>query len=150
MMSAGVDIAKVRLLASIALILTWGQLFFWFRLFDRLAYYVDLIIQTIREIKHFMAVLSSLILMFQSGFYMLNLNRLSLRNQDENTGLYSFDENQDTLYGAGVISQYIMLLGDWGDMNLKRSYEGYGDGAIWVQLENALSILFFIMATFCT
>ncbi len=44
MMTTGVTVAKVRLLASIAVILTWAQLFFWFRLFDSLAYYVDLII----------------------------------------------------------------------------------------------------------
>ena len=33
----GVDILKIRAIASIGIVLLWIQMFFWFRLFDSLA-----------------------------------------------------------------------------------------------------------------
>lgn len=47
MIKTGFELYKVRVIASLAMIFVWSQLFFWFRLFDSLAQYVDLIFQTI-------------------------------------------------------------------------------------------------------
>ena len=70
------DMFKIRPIASIALVFMWVQMFFWFRLFDSLAQYVDLILQTVNDIKHFMYVLFAIMLMFASGLYILQLNRM--------------------------------------------------------------------------
>ena len=53
---ADVEIEKVRLFASVACVVLWIQLFFWFRLFDSLAQYVDLIFSTVNDIRNFMYV----------------------------------------------------------------------------------------------
>ena len=59
-----------------------------------------------------MTVLISLVLMLTSGFYMLQLNRME-------TGAFAesiFEENEDTngtLYAAGIINQYFILLGEF-------------------------------------
>ena len=71
MVKTGVELFKVRIIGSLAMIGLWSQLFFWFRLFDSLAQYVDLIFQTVEDIGNFMTVLISLVLMFMSGFYMI-------------------------------------------------------------------------------
>ena len=53
------------------MICLWSQLFLWFRLFDSLAQYVDLIFQTISDIREFITVLIAIVFMFLSGFYMI-------------------------------------------------------------------------------
>jgi len=67
LMEADQDIYKVRIFASIAVVSLWIQMFFWFRLFDGLAQYVDLIFSTVYDIRNFMYVLFALMLMFGSG-----------------------------------------------------------------------------------
>jgi len=51
-------------------------MFFWLRLFDSLAQYVELIFETVADIKNFMVVLACLMMMFASGLYVLQINRL--------------------------------------------------------------------------
>ncbi len=51
-------------------------MFYWLRLFDRTARYVDLIIETVYDIWVFSAILVLLLLMFGSGVYMVQLNRM--------------------------------------------------------------------------
>ena len=63
----GADINKVRIIGSIGVVALWIQLFFWFRLFDSLAQYVDLIFSTVSDISKFMYVLLTVMLMFGSG-----------------------------------------------------------------------------------
>jgi len=62
---------KVRLVASLGLVFIWFQLFFWLRIFESLAHYVDLILETAADIKYFMIVLGVFGLSFLSGFYMI-------------------------------------------------------------------------------
>ena len=62
---------KIRIIASIAIVLMWMQLIFWFRLSDSLAQHVDLITGTIKDMRGFMFVLLTFLIMFGSGFYML-------------------------------------------------------------------------------
>lgn len=71
MIQMEVDIVKIRIIASIAIVLVWMQLLFWFRLSDNLSQHVDLISNTIADIGGFMFVLGTFLLMFSSGFYML-------------------------------------------------------------------------------
>lgn len=76
MVKTGMETYKVRIVGSIAMICLWSQLFFWFRLFDSLAQYVDLIFQTVEDIGKFMTVFIALVFMFMNGFYMIQLNRM--------------------------------------------------------------------------
>ena len=66
-----VDLHKVRLMASVALIALYSQLFYWLRIHDKLAQYVDLIINTFTSIGYFIGVLIIFLFMFFSGFYMI-------------------------------------------------------------------------------
>lgn len=140
---AGGSILRVRVLGSVAIILVWTQLFFWFRLFDSLAQYVDLIGSTVVDIGHFMLVFGAIALTFLSGFYMLNLNRMAA---DAPTVFRDFDE-QGTSYMQGVINIYFMLLGDFHKDGFLRPNIGYLEPEfIW--MENWLAILYFFGATF--
>lgn len=58
------DPSSVRILASIGAVFLWIQMVLWFRLFDSLAQFVDLILQTLHDIKHFMFVLLAVMFMF--------------------------------------------------------------------------------------
>ena len=71
LITADVNIFIVRIIASIAMVALWFQLLLWFRLFDSLAEYVDLIFQTVHDIKNFMYVLLAVMLMFGSGMYLI-------------------------------------------------------------------------------
>ena len=51
-------------------------MFYWLRLFDRTARYVDLIIDTVFDIWVFSGIMVLLLLMFGSGVYMVQLNRM--------------------------------------------------------------------------
>ena len=46
---------------------------------------------------------------------------------------------------------YYMVLGDFGDINLLRSYKNFDNGeASWIFIENFLSVIYFLGATFIT
>ena len=66
-----VDLHKVRLMASVALVALYWQFFYWLRISETLAQYVDLIEMTFSDIANFMKVLILFLLMFFSGFYMI-------------------------------------------------------------------------------
>ena len=98
-------------MAAVAL---WCQLFFWFRLFDSLAQYVDLILTTVSDVKNFMVVLGALIVMFASGIYMLQLNRMNvLPLEGEDIALFPYEDYQGSLLWAGLFNQYLVMLGDF-------------------------------------
>lgn len=111
----------MRVVASIAVICLWIQIFFWFRLFDSLAQYVDLIIQTVSDIRNFMTVLLAIVGMFMSGFYMIELNRAAT----DSDNLFEEINDDGSLYTNGLINQYFLLLGDFNGNGLYRSSEGY-------------------------
>ena len=67
---------KIRICASLAAAALWLQMYFWLRISSGLAFYVGLINATIAEIQSFVVVLASLMLLFGSGMYLLQVNRL--------------------------------------------------------------------------
>ena len=69
--SVEVNMYWVRIVASLACVFMYVQMFFWMRLFDSTAQYVDLVIETVIEISQFMKLLALLILMFSTGIYMV-------------------------------------------------------------------------------
>ena len=132
------DLRTMRLFASISLLLLYLQFFFWLRISDLLAQYVDLIIVTYQDMKLFLCVLILFIIMFSAGFYMVQLNRNGTTNV--------FTEDDEGGW-ATILRIYYMVLGDFGDVTLIRSekFEDESD-ASWY-LENAISISLFFGAT---
>lgn len=65
------NLMKVRLVASLGLVFVWIQFFYWVRIFEHTAHYVDLILETASDIKYFMIVLGIFGMSFLAGFYMI-------------------------------------------------------------------------------
>ena len=140
---SNINMHWVRLVASIALFAIYCQLFFWLRLFSSLAEYVDLIISTIRDIQNFMIVLAIFMVMFFSGFYMIQLNRTEEP--------YIFVEAKESFLES-VLRMYYMVLGDFGNVTLIRSFEDSDNNynTALISFENTLSVFFFVGATLIT
>ena len=93
------DMHVVRIVTSVAAFLTYWQLLFWTRLFDSTAKYWDLIIQTILDILPFMGILIVLLLMFNSGLYIVQINRY-LAGDDT---LFPYEEGLMPMLVAGIL-----------------------------------------------
>ena len=100
---AGVDIYIVRIFASIAIVALWSQMFLWFRLFDSLAEYVDLIFETVHDIRNFIYVLGSLMLMFGSGTYLLQINRIAYPLYDK-LPIFEYEDDRGPLFGENLFN----------------------------------------------
>lgn len=59
-------------MSSVAIIGQWLMLFYWLRLFPALAFYVAMIIETIKDISTFMIMFVICITMFGNAVYALN------------------------------------------------------------------------------
>ena len=66
----------LRILASLVVVLLWAHMFFWLRLFDSTAQYVDLIVNTVIDISEFSKMLFILLVMFTCGITIIEYNRL--------------------------------------------------------------------------
>ena len=90
--------------------------------------------------------------MFFSGFYMIQLNRMEPPFYEGKTPIFpAHDDSNGWVFGHGILRMWYLVLGDFGDVNLIRSYENFDDEEqIWIMLENFLSVVFFIGATMIT
>ena len=103
----------IRVFASTANVAIWAQLFFWLRLFDQTARYVDLIIDTVIDIFIFTCIMVLLLLMFATGVYMIQINRLEYPYGEAQL-LFDYDNQSElNLLLEAVLYQYRMLLGDF-------------------------------------
>ena len=89
----GLTMYGIRVMASFVTVQLWVQMFYWLRLFDRTARYIDLIIDTVRDIGIFALILLLLLILFASGIYMIQLNRMHFAGDETQ---YLFDYDQDT------------------------------------------------------
>ena len=87
----GISLTLLRQLAALGILGIWMQMFLWFRLFDSLAQYVDLISETIADIGSFMFVFSELMVMFMMVFYMLQISRI-----EQGGILYDYNEEEQS------------------------------------------------------
>ena len=62
-----------RYTVAISVIFMWMRTFNWLLLFDKTAFYIDLIFKTIRSIVEFLAIMFVLYMMFGTSLYILNL-----------------------------------------------------------------------------
>lgn len=65
-------------------------MFLWFRLFDSLAQYVDLMSQTIADIGYFMFVFGELMVMFMMCFYMLQITRI-----EQGSKMFDYNDEEE-------------------------------------------------------
>ena len=68
-------IESARLFAAIASVFLWFKVLDWLRLFDSTAFFIFLILSTIRGIGYFLIIMLISYMMFGTAFYMLNMNR---------------------------------------------------------------------------
>ena len=108
-----IGLHTVRLFASIGLVLIYMQLFYWLRTQKSLAFYVDLITQTMIDIKPFMVVLILFVMTFHSGTFMIHLNRVEDAAVESGGGK---DSDVDYLYQRGLLSMYYLVMGDYGEV----------------------------------
>ena len=64
--------------------------------------------------------------------------------------VFTYNDDNGTLWFEGLFNQYRIILGDFGLMNFNRPTEGHGDDSSWITFENWLVMLYFIGATFFT
>ena len=65
--------------------------------------------------------------------------------------LYEYEDYNGSLLGEGIMNQYYILLGDFGNMVFERSSEGTNSGeAGWIFVENKLVTFYFLGSTFVT
>lgn len=140
----------IRVIASMASVMLWFQLFFWLRLFDFTAQYIDLITTTLRDISKFVVVLFIVVVSFTTGFYILQINRVVNDYNGLEDPLFPYDEETNIFYESFMF-QYKLLLGDFENISFKRSYTGLQDSmASAVMFENLLISVYFIATTFFT
>jgi len=137
MMEDMITPARLRLIGSIASLFLWLQGVFWLRLFDSTAMYVSLLIRTIRDISYFMIVMLMIMGGFGTAFLILQYNRIYQNPEEE--GLLFPHAKGELLLSSAMISQYFMMLGDFGGLNLNDSNS---------VADRALVTIFFIMTTF--
>ena len=141
----------IRILASMCVVSLWVQIFFWFRLFDSTAQYVDLVIQTVVDIGQFMKILVLLLLTFSSGVYMIQVNRIETSYGANLENVFAYDQDSNlNLFWEAFMFQYKLLLGEF-EGTLRRSYDGLGEDMKTVVIfENILVTLYFLGTTFFT
>lgn len=131
----------------------WVQMFFWLRLFDSSAQYVDLIIDTVKDVYEFTKVLLILLITFAMGFYMIQINRVAAESGDDVVPVYPQDDTDSTLsvmYDC-LLFVYKIVLGDFENATLIRSRNGIdGSMQVFVMLENSLTTFYFLGTTFFT
>lgn len=63
--------------------------------------------------------------------------------------MFSTDPAKSPLLGSSIINQYFLLLGEFGNMELLRSYGDYeGSAKGWVYTENVITLILFAASTF--
>ena len=75
------------------------------------------------DILPFMGILIVLLFMFNSGLYIIQINRY-LASDD---ALFPYEQGLMPMFVAGMLKEYYLLLGDAGDMNIFRNPSSYND-----------------------
>ena len=70
-----IDIDNTRVITFVAVFILWGKLIYWFRLFTPTAFYIKLIIETLKNVGWFLLIYVAVLLAFANAIYILNKNR---------------------------------------------------------------------------
>ena len=110
----------------------WIKVFYWMRIFKNFAYFITIIMATIRDSGSFMVMLCIIIFAFANLFFVIQNNTLN------DPSYYYVNSYLDNSVIDSIIAIYLMSLGEF-------DYSGYGNGpdkhVVW---------LFFILGTYLT
>ena len=124
------DIETLRAIASVASCFLMLKLFDWLRVFEPTAFYVLLMLETIKDTRVFIILIIFALMMFGIPLSILNSNRT---DEDEivesQIGLWVFDM---------LLNQYLLALGEW-----EATRGNYSEG-----IQTNLCYAFFFAATF--
>ena len=106
------------------------KMFDWLRLFEKTAFYILLLSQTISDVSYFLILLVTTLMMFGVPMVVLNLNRVEENSIVEDSfNIWVFDM---------LLNQYLVLLGEF-------NLDNFAD-----QPQSRLCYIFFIFATLIT
>ena len=120
----------LRIIAALGTCFTFMKLFDWFRLFDETGFYVLLVAETLYDIRYFLLLLITTLMMFGVPLIMLDGN--SEEGSELIDGTFNF-WLVDLVY-----NQYMLSLGEFGMDNFDAHPQA------------VLVYIFFILATFFT
>ena len=78
----------LRTLGAFACFFMWVKVFYWMRLFESLAYYVKLILQTMTDSMPFMLMVGIIVMSFANFFYVIDRNLSSYWTEDNGISYY--------------------------------------------------------------
>ena len=109
----GLETTVQKALISVAIAFTWTRLFFWLRLFEKTAFFLDLIGQTFTD-SNFMAFAMTtglMILGFTCLFWIFNMNRAEVH---ENGDLYE-EQIEGNEFVNSFLFTYITSMGEYSN-----------------------------------
>jgi len=115
------------------MLLMWLRVFYWLRLFTGTSFYMRLIRQTIFDLRFFLFILITFLLMFANVMLILDMGRgqgNSIFAESHRLGAGPFFE--------ALLDQYLLGLGDFA---FSERFDGENGWALWI---------FFCLATFMT
>ena len=124
------DIETLRAIASVASCFLMLKFFDWLRVFEPTAFYVLLMLETIKDTKVFIILIIFALMMFGIPLTILNANRTDADEIVESQiGLWVFDM---------LLNQYLLALGEW-----ENTRANFAEG-----IQTNLCYAFFLSATF--
>ena len=122
----GMEVSRV---ASVMIIVIWIYLYFWLRIFEGSAIYVQMINQTVYDIKEYMFVFIMCLLMFGNGIlvldnYMLQYDAAKEIYGDENTYKPIIIESTGGRYFDAFVQQYQTVMGAFDTSGFNQKNEG--------------------------
>ena len=125
-----IAVENLRAMAAIASCTLMVKVFDWLRLFENTAFYILLVMETMKDIKAFLILLMTTLMMFGIPMVMLYLNRTDDNALvDATFGFWGFNL---------LLNQYLLALGEF-------NMDNFAD-----QPQMILCFFFFISATFIT
>ena len=76
------DSKSLKVCTMLALVCVWYKLFYWLRLFKDPAFFMNLLIKTLKDIKAFMVMMSILVALFTNILFIFNLVDESLSEEE--------------------------------------------------------------------
>ena len=130
------SIISTPYIVAVAVLLIWLRFFYWLRVFERPAFFIHLITETIYGTFSFLFLMTVLLLLFANVLYVFNVSNHSYMYLDDQT-LYP-EEIENQYFINSLIHFYLIALGEFSfdDYGTRGKYQKW---IIWV---------WFVIATF--
>ena len=129
-----INLEALQVMSAVASGLLMVQLYNWLRLFDKTAFFVRLITQTIYKIRYFLLLFVVALALFGLPLHLLNQSRFRYEDDSQIIKERLRFWLLDVLY-----NQYLLALGEF------EALDSYTEGSMY-----GLVVLIFVMATFFT